>query len=229
MTDALSQFRLRAAIASGGTSSSVIKDLVIKIVQRHGLRGTLLDFGAGRGELLQLMMSSGRFERLSGADLLDRPPDLPDTIAWYTQDLNTGLILNESYDVVICSEVIEHLENPRATLRNLSAFLVAGGVLILTMPNQESLRSYLALLLGGHFAQFRGECYPAHITALLRLDLERICLETGFEHPLFYYSDEGRIPKLTAATWQGLSFGLLKGRLFSDNLAMIVKTKLPQR
>ena len=50
------------------------------------------------------------------------------------------------------------------------------------MPNQESIRSYAGLIFAGHFTHFLGACYPAHITALLRLDLARLCAESGFTH-----------------------------------------------
>jgi hypothetical protein len=119
--------------------------------------------------------------------------------------------------------VIEHLENPRQVFRNLHKLLVPGGTLVLTTPNQESIRSYMALLFGGHFVSFLGASYPAHITALLREDLRRICAETGFGSPSFLYSGVGAVPKLTRLTWQGVSFGLFKGRLFSDNVGMVVK------
>ncbi len=100
--------------------------------------------------------------------------------------------------------------------------------LILTMPNQESLRSFAGLIMAGHFANFLGSSSPAHITALLRMDLIRICNETGFSKPQFYYTNDGGIPKLPRIKWQSISFGLLGGRWFSDNLAIVVTKKNTQ-
>jgi 2-polyprenyl-3-methyl-5-hydroxy-6-metoxy-1,4-benzoquinol methylase len=148
---------------------------------------------------------------------------VPFAVDWYCQDLNKSLDIAEQFDVVVCSEVIEHLENPREVFRNLNKLLVNGGTLIVTMPNQESIRSYLGLLFAGHFVNFLGDCYPAHITALLRADLTRICEETGFEPCEFFYSDRGGIPKMPTVKWRQVSLGLLRGRLFSDNLAMITR------
>ena len=82
--------------------------------------------------------------------------------------------------------------------------------------------AFTALLSGGHFSAFRGIAYPALITALVRLDLERICEETGFTSPQFSYTNYGLMPKLHLS-WQSLSLGLLKGRLFSDNLAFVAR------
>lgn len=221
MLTALAQHRIRAAEASGGTSNAVIKSFVLDLIRRHGLRGNYLDFGAGKGELSRLLRCEAGTNAVCGADILERPPDLPADVEWFQQDLNSDFVVDREFDVVICSEVIEHLENPRQVFRTIHRLLRPNGELLLTMPNQESIRSYAGLIVGGHFTLFLGRCYPAHITALLRLDLVRICDETGFTAPSFYYSGYGGIPKLPQITWQRISSGLLRGRLFSDNVAMI--------
>jgi 2-polyprenyl-3-methyl-5-hydroxy-6-metoxy-1,4-benzoquinol methylase len=165
----------------------------------------------------------GSFTELAGADLFPQPTDLQSSIKWYQQDLNESIEIDCQFDNVICSETIEHLENPRHTFRCLNQLLKPGGLLVLTMPNQESIRSYIGLLFGGHFTHFLGACYPAHITALVRLDLIRICQETGLLQPTFLFTNSGGIPKLPSLSWQTISFGLLCGRFFSDNLVMVTR------
>lgn len=219
----LAEARRRASELSGGTSSDVIKDLVISCLRTEKAKGSLLDFGAGKGELLNRLNRSGDFEALAGIDLYPRPSEIEDPIGWYQQDLNHQVQIDKQFDTVVCSETIEHLENPRHTFRCLYELLKPGGLLVLTMPNQESIRSYAGLLIGGHFTFFLGSCYPAHITALLRLDLQRLCHETGLLPPSFRYTDEGGIPKLPWLSWQRVSFGFLGGRLFSDNVAMVAR------
>ena len=220
----LAQFRILAANLSGGTSNSEIKKMVMDIITAHGIKGRVLDFGAGRGELIKLLSRIDDME-LHGVDIMNRPEDLPRAVSWRQQDLNDGLpCAPEYFDAVVCSEVIEHLENPRSVFRNLFTALRPGGKLVLTMPNQENLRSFLTLIFRGHFASFQEQDYPAHITALLRTDLIRMCQETGFSEPYFYYTNCGWMPK-ARTTWQKASLNLLRGRLFSDNLGMAA-TKL---
>jgi len=215
----LAQFRILAANLSGGTSNSEIKKMVMDIITAHGIKGRVLDFGAGRGELIKLLSRIDDME-LHGVDIMNRPEDLPRAVSWRQQDLNDGLpCAPEYFDAVVCSEVIEHLENPRSVFRNLFTALRPGGKLVLTMPNQENLRSFLTLIFRGHFASFQEQDYPAHITALLRTDLIRMCQETGFSEPYFYYTNCGWMPK-ARTTWQKASLNLLRGRLFSDNLGM---------
>jgi 2-polyprenyl-3-methyl-5-hydroxy-6-metoxy-1,4-benzoquinol methylase len=223
MSHSVQKHRRHAAEASGGTSGQEIKSLVLSLIRQEGLKGRFLDFGAGKGELVRQLAGLDCVQELSGADILSRPDGLPESAGWYEQDLNNDLVIDRVFDVVVCSEVIEHLENPRAVFRNIHRLLRPGGALVLTMPNQESIRSYAALVLGGHHVHFLGNNYPAHITALVRLDLVRICAETGFGDCSFHYTGRGGLPKLPWWTWQGLSFGLLRGRLFSDNVGMVAK------
>lgn len=220
----LKEARKIASQRSGGTSSENIKDLVIRCLHTERAVGSLIDFGAGKGELLVRLHELGTFENLAGVDLFPRPGNLDAEITWYQQDLNESLQINQQFDCVICSETIEHLENPRHTFRCLKNLLKPNGILILTMPNQESIRSYAGLLLGGHFTHFLGECYPAHITALVRMDLYRLCQEVGFRPPMFHYTHSGGIPKCPYISWQHVSLGLLRGRLFSDNIAMVTRS-----
>ena len=81
------------------------------------------------------------------------------------------------------------------------------------------------MIFAGHFTHFLGACYPAHITALLRLDLTRLCAESGFTPPAFQFTDDGAIPRLARVHWQQVSFGLLRGRLFSDNVCMVARRR----
>ena len=69
MTKDLDQFRILAANLSGGTSNSEIKDVVINIVKDHGIRARILDFGAGKGELISLLAHMDGME-LHGADIM---------------------------------------------------------------------------------------------------------------------------------------------------------------
>jgi len=219
----LAESRRRASLLSGGTSSEPIKSLILRVLDRERAAGSLLDFGAGTGDLLSRLHGLSRFDVLAGADLFPRPAGLAPGIQWHQQDLNDPLAMDRVFDTVVCSETIEHLENPRHVFRSLRRVIRPGGLLVLTMPNQESIRSYAGLIFAGHFTHFLGACYPAHITALLRMDLARICAETGFEAPVFEFTGDGAIPRLPRVHWQQVSFGLLRGRWFSDNVGMVTR------
>lgn len=219
----LEEKRRFAAEVTKGTSAEPCYALATRLLAEAGAGGRLLEFGAGMGRFALRLASAENFREVVCADILPKPSEFPDSIEWIEFDLNHPLPLgNGIFDTIVSVEVIEHLENPRAVFREFHRLLKPGGVLVLTTPNQESLRSYAGLVLGGHFAAFLGVSYPAHITALLQKDLERLCAETGFGKPRFAFSGDGRIPKLTRWRWQKF-LPFLRGRLFSDNFGTVVR------
>ena len=60
--------------------------------------------------------------------------------------------------------------------------------------------------------EFLEGSYPAHITALVRKDFERLATEAGFARPTFLYTNDGGVPRFPTMKWQKVSFGLLRGR-----------------
>ncbi len=124
----LAHSRLVAAKASGGTSGEDIYRLFDRVVGDLGLKGALLDFGAGIGALSSRLHRMGRFPRLTAVDILPRPADLPSSISWICADINDVLPFDDgSFDVIVAAEVIEHLENPRFVARECHRLLRGGG------------------------------------------------------------------------------------------------------
>lgn len=94
-----------------------------------------------------------------------------------------------SFDVVTCSEVVEHVENYRAVLREAFRVMDQGGVLVLTTPNVLNANSRVRYLVSG-FANLFGplpvrsdELYSTggHITPILYFYLAHALLDAGFE------------------------------------------------
>jgi 2-polyprenyl-3-methyl-5-hydroxy-6-metoxy-1,4-benzoquinol methylase len=117
--------RMEAAMASKGTSSAPVRDLALAICEKYP-RGNLLDYGSGVGDLLLEIAGRLSYPSLAGVDIMDRPAELPADIGWFSQDLNIEFDLEREFDVVVSTEVIEHLENPRATIRNIEVQLISG-------------------------------------------------------------------------------------------------------
>jgi 2-polyprenyl-3-methyl-5-hydroxy-6-metoxy-1,4-benzoquinol methylase len=219
----LEQARMQAAEASGGISNEAIYGAILRAVIDLDLHGSVLDFVAGTGSLAGRLLQSGRFACVAAADLMEKPADL-DPAHWICADLNYALPVTEgSFDTVIAAEVIEHLENPRSMARELYRLLKPGGVAIISTPNNESWRSLISLLVRGHYVAFWNGSYPAHITALLRTDLERITREAGFEPPEFRFTNVGGIPGKPTTSWQQISAGALRGLRFSDNILAVCR------
>jgi SAM-dependent methyltransferase len=216
---------LRAG-ASGGTSNdAALYGLVRRFVrERHPGGGTLADVGCGRGTLYAHLGED--FDRYVGIDLVryDGYPDGP-KVEFHKVNLDSGraALPDEQADVVCCLETIEHVENPRALMRELVRQARPGGIVLVTTPNQLSLISKLCLVLKNVFVHFqeRPGLYPAHLTALLEIDLVRMARENGLADVEVAYTGTGRMP-LTSRHWPRWlgSQGGWRGRAFSDNVLL---------
>jgi SAM-dependent methyltransferase len=204
---------------SGGTSSDAIYRMVVRALSgRHPGGGLLVDVGCGSGNLWRVL--ADRFERYIGADVV-RYHGFPADGAFCPVDLDAQRVLfpDATADVVAAVETIEHLENPRAFLRELVRLVRPGGWVVVTTPNQLSLLSKMTLLFKNQFNAFQDGSYPAHLTALLEIDLRRIATECGLTDVAVAYSERGRI---AGTSWHYPSLvSRFCPRAFSDNIVML--------
>ncbi len=201
-----------------GRGHERIHALVTSLLAARNASGTLVDVGCGRGDLWRA--SSGRFARCIGIDAV-RYPDLPPEVSFEQADLDRDRlpIGDGTADVTAAVEVIEHLENPRAFVRELARVTKAAGWVVVTTPNQLSVLSLLTLVAKGQFSAFQHGEYPAHRTALLEIDLRRIADESGLGEIEIAYTRWGRVP--LSSRHYPAAVAALAPRSFSDNVAMI--------
>jgi SAM-dependent methyltransferase len=221
METTITETQVRALASQGGSSPAVYK-MVASALAEHGIAGGVLaDIGCGKGGLWHYVKPY--CQRYLGVDVIQYA-GFPSEVEFVTHNLDEGKLPlgDNSVDLVISVETIEHVENPRAFMRELVRVAKPGGTVIVTTPNQLRILSKLTLLLKNEFNAFQEApgLYPAHITALLEIDLIRITKECGLKQTIINYSNQGRIP-FSSKSWQ--SFLALKGRLFSDNLICIGK------
>lgn len=120
---------------------------------RPGVR-QLLDIGAGRGELITLLQRTlsikaracdFHVERFSLADVEIQQINLNQERLPYA---------DASFDIVTCSEVVEHLENYRDLFRQVNRVLKPGGLFIVTTPNVLNLKSRMRYFCTGFASLF---------------------------------------------------------------------------
>jgi 2-polyprenyl-3-methyl-5-hydroxy-6-metoxy-1,4-benzoquinol methylase len=202
---------------SQGISNNAIYEMVSKaLLKQHLSNGILVDVGCGAGNLWSFVNHQRHY--YIGVDAV-RYEGFPDEAEFIAHNFDAGQVplADESADVVLSVETIEHLENPRAFVRELVRLTKPGGLVIITTPNQLSLLSKLTLVLKNQFNAFQEApgLYPTHITALLEIDLIRIFQESGLTDIQVEFTDHGRIP-FTSWLWpRKLGF---RGRAFSDNI-----------
>ena len=108
----------------------------LRLVQRFGARGTLLDVGAGRGRFMHLAeragfdvtgIEPGKHNREFAAKHFGMS-----LIPCSLEDFETDI----SYDVVHCSHVLEHVWSPATAVRRLYSWTKVGGLCVIEVPNQ---------------------------------------------------------------------------------------------
>jgi len=148
----------------------------------------VLDAGCGRGELLSELGKAFPGARLSGADVSAESRKSAKALCPAAEIFELDLEAADfevrhadklgRYDVVICSEVLEHLRDDVLAVRRLHGLLGGAGLLIVTVPGggrsrfdelighqrHYTRRSLRALLEGGGLAIERVWCwgFPFH-------------------------------------------------------------------
>jgi 2-polyprenyl-3-methyl-5-hydroxy-6-metoxy-1,4-benzoquinol methylase len=112
--------------------------IVNQTTQYNKETSKVLDIGCGNGNIALALGSLGF--NVKGIDVDDASIETANSIntfanvAFEVADANKFTI-NDEYDVVICSEVLEHLPHPEELVQSAHRILKPGGIMIVTVPN----------------------------------------------------------------------------------------------
>ena len=119
--------------------------------------GRVLDIGCNRGYDMMRLAERMQSLKIYGLDVSRddvrvaaeraRLTQNPEIFAFVLSLVEKAPFRDGVFDAIICSEVVEHLPDPAAALREISRLLRPGGVLALTTPNSgnklHKLRKFL--------------------------------------------------------------------------------------
>jgi SAM-dependent methyltransferase len=116
-----------------------------KRIERFIQKGRILDIGCGRGTLLSLMKEQG-WEAYG--------LEFNEETAWHARnvlglDIKTGRLADVHFDdaffdVVTLWHVLEHLPDPVLTFEECRRILKPGGLLVISVPNSDSLQARIS-------------------------------------------------------------------------------------
>lgn len=208
--------------ANNGLHAHVISHVLKKAPDRNAV---ILDVGCGTGALLAQLRDRG-YRQLTGLDIA--PPEHMTGIGFHSVDLDGPLlpVADQSVDLALAVEVIEHMENPGALLGAIRRTLRPSGHFLLTTPNVHSVEAKLRLLLLGKLKQFDQLGDPTHLYPVFRFPFARLLKRYGFEiAEIWGYPLDGSSPTsrrgLTALAGLARLIGV-KGSPDGDQLCMLL-------
>lgn len=101
---------------------------------------TVLDAGCGTGYGSRLLAAGGARE-VVGVDIAQAvlesvAPSMPDSVRLQAGDLRKLDLDDDMFELIVCFEVIEHVDDPSTVLDELVRVLAPGGLLLISSPNR---------------------------------------------------------------------------------------------
>ena len=164
--------------------SAYIVQLILRALPRPlTAMSRVLDFGCGVGTIGAMLMDRTKL-RLDGVES-------DAAIRAHIRDKGFNVYaslaeVNELYDVVLCVNVLEHIEDDRAALRQLHHVLKDDGVLVLYVPAFRILWSTMDDLAGHYRRYTRSALERTVIECGFRIHASRYCDAAGFFASLLY-------------------------------------------
>lgn len=122
-------------------------------VRGAGPGGSALEVGPGSGVYLPVL--EGSFDTVTAVDiepahLQHLEPGFP-RVRFVRDDITAPTRLDSGFDLILCSEVVEHVRDSAAALAGMASLLRPGGLLVLSTPQRYSpleVASKIAFLPG---------------------------------------------------------------------------------
>lgn len=178
-------------------SHEYLLPIVRSMLEGSPADSVVLDLGCGNGSFLSRLDRNGW--SLIGVDYSQSGIRIAKEhhpgIQFHLADAETDLLgLVGLVDVVISTEVIEHLYDPRAFLANAYRLLKPGGALIVSTPYHGYWKNLMLAATGKLDRHFTVLWDHGHIKFWSRQTLEHAISEAGFE--VTQFRGAGRIPHL---------------------------------
>lgn len=117
---------------------------IYREILKYNKKGQIFDVGAGTGIFLTIFKDLGW--KIDGNELSTDAVNYAKKVYKINLkkgDFNTSCIINKRYDVVTFNSSLEHLYDPKMALNKAFKMLKKDGLLVITVPNIESLGQIL--------------------------------------------------------------------------------------
>jgi 2-polyprenyl-3-methyl-5-hydroxy-6-metoxy-1,4-benzoquinol methylase len=193
----------------GAYFSNTRMDLISLLPEKRV--GRLLELGAGSCDTLVEIKRRGLAEVVVGVELMKLPgtnqeSKLVDEIIFGDFEMLNNQFQTESFDVIICGDVLEHLVDPWSVVESLTRLLKPGGSFIVSCPNIRYYKTFVNIFMKGSFEYTDfGLFDKTHLRFFCKKDILSMLSKAGLivesVTPAFKFYKKSKIYLLNAMTF----------------------------
>ena len=141
---------------------------------------------------------------------------------------------DEKFDLILLSDVLEHIYNPWALLQTLGKNLSTTGQVLISVPNFQNIRYFIAMSTGDFYYATTGLFDQTHIRFFTRKSITRMLSDLGFSVVSMDYRPDRSLDQMRATVVErlkenpsaNLSIADLKFTVSQENLDQIFGQQL---
>jgi len=129
---------------------------LLELIPIKNRNGNMLEIGAGAGDTLLYAKENNYAQNIYGVELCkiensnQTSEIFSNFIIGNIEDLKLPFE-KESFNIIICGDVLEHLINPYTVLNKLKEYLTDDGVIIASIPNIREFKTMKKIFFQGDF------------------------------------------------------------------------------
>lgn len=156
----------------------------MKIIQFTGKNKKVLDVGCSTGKLSKKLMKNGC--EIFGIEIDEESAKIAKNHCKEVIIADVDLIEslpypNEYFDVIIFSDILEHLKSPSDALKKFREYLKNDGYIIVSIPNIANWKIRLELLFGNFRYRSYGILDETHLKFFTKKSVKKLFLDGGFK------------------------------------------------
>jgi 2-polyprenyl-3-methyl-5-hydroxy-6-metoxy-1,4-benzoquinol methylase len=145
----------------------------------------IMDVGCGSGQLGHSLLTTGKAREVVGVEIYEQAAK--EAMRFYKTvhvgDIEEMNLDYENYfDIVICSDILEHLKEPSKMVNKIFTYLVKGGLIVCSVPNVRYWQIWRDLIFRGKWEYTaEGIMDHTHLRYFTVSSFKKILIEASFK------------------------------------------------
>jgi len=160
---------------------------LVNLIPKHKRMGAVLEIGAGSGDTLLYAKNNGFANTIFGVELCkiensyQNSSEFEKFIIGNIEEIELEFN-EESFDVIICGDVLEHLINPYETVLELKKYMKKDAIFIASIPNIRYWRVLKKIIFEGDFQYMEaGILDKTHLRFFCKKNMKEFFSSSGFK------------------------------------------------